>query len=179
MDITKITGRVSLIVAIVAAVTVWGTALNAEGAKPTRTVTVPGQALIPPGEGCSFAVKAEANEDARVAVTAFTDGRVVTHDIANPTFTNLDTGKTLVHRSRFMFVEHPSSVEGQVAFESSGQWFMTLLPGDQGPNGLVEYPGLLLSINGHVRITMDTSTFVYTSFSLNGTATDLCAALGS
>ncbi|QSZ51416.1 hypothetical protein EU811_22095 [Arthrobacter sp. TS-15] len=112
-----------------------------------------------------------------MTITEFADGRIVTHDIADPTLTNVDTGKSVVHRSRFHATDWPSSVEGDIVFETSGQLFMTLFPGDQGPYGLVEYPGLLLSVNGHTRVTMESSTFVYTSFSLNGTATDLCAAL--
>ena len=177
MNIGGRLGRTFLVVVLLLAVGAVFPASAAEGAKPTRTViTVPGPFVIPAGQGCTFPVAAEA-EVVRVTITEFADGRIVTHDIADPTLTNVDTGKSLVHRSRFSATDWPSSVEGEIVFETSGQLFMTVFPGDQGPYGLVEYPGLLLSVNGHTRVTMDSSTFVYTSFSLNGTATDLCAAL--
>lgn len=177
MNIARRPGCTFLVVALLSAVGVACPASAAEGAKPTRTVlTVPEPFVIPAGQGCTFAVAAEA-EAVRVTTTEFADGRIVTQDIADPSLTNVDTGKSLVHRSRFHATERPSSVEGEIAIETSGQLFLTVFPGDQGPYGLVEYPGLLLSVNGHTRVTMDSSTFVYTSFSLNGTATDLCAAL--
>ncbi|WP_162486105.1 hypothetical protein [Arthrobacter sp. Rue61a] len=153
-----------------------GPASAAEGAKLTRTViTVPEPFVIPAGVGCTFPVAGEA-EDVRGTITEFADGRIVTHDIADPTLNDVDTGKSLVHRSRFHVTDWPSSVEGGVVFDTSGQLFMAVFPGDQGPYGLVEYPSLLLSVSGHAGVTMDSSTFVCTSFALNGTATDLCAA---
>lgn len=177
MNIARRLGFTFLVVVLLSAVGVAGPASAAESAKPTRTViTVPEPVVIPAGQGCAFPVAAEA-ESVRVTITEFADGRIVTHDMGDPTLTNVDTGKSLVHRSRFTVTETPSSVEGEIVIETSGQLVISLWPGDQGPYGLVEYPGLLLSVNGHTRVTMDSSTFVYTSFSLNGTATDLCAAL--
>lgn len=59
-----------------------------------------------------------------VTIIEFADGRIVTHhDIADPTLTNVDTGKSLVHRSRFTVTESPSSVEGEVVIETRGQLF--------------------------------------------------------
>lgn len=75
------------------------------------------------GQGCTFAVAAEA-EVVRVTITEFADGRIVTHDIADLTLSSVDTGKSFVHCSRFTVTERPSSVEGEIVIETSGQLFM-------------------------------------------------------
>jgi len=61
--------------------------------------------------------------------------------------------------------------------EISGQIFITLFPGDQGPSGVVEEPGLLLSVIGHQRIANIAGTLVTVSYSLDAQATDICAQL--
>ena len=150
-----------------------GFVTSASAAKPTRTVMHPESFVVPAGQGCSFAVAEEINEDARVTVTEFADGRVVIHGRADPRLINVDSGASLVQHTSAKITE----TDGGLVREVSGQLFMSFWPGDEGPHGLTEYPGGLFSVNGHVRLTLDPSTFLYTSFTLNGTATDLCAAL--
>ena len=52
------------------------------GTKPIRTVIPPegGVFVLPAGEGCSFDVEGRPNEDVKVVVTEFSDGRIVAHD---------------------------------------------------------------------------------------------------
>jgi hypothetical protein len=169
-------GRTVLFVVLLAAAGVVAPASAVYADRPSRTVVVPENVVFPAGQGCSFPVAEEVDEGASVTVTEFADGRRFTQGRAYPTLTNLETGDSLVHHTTVNTTEYPS-VAGETVVTISGQLFMSIWPGDQGPYGLVEYPGLLLSVNGHVRLTADSSTGVYTSFTLNGTATDLCAAL--
>lgn len=176
MSIALRLGSPFVLVVLVSAMGVVAPASAVVGAKPIRTVLHPENFVVPAGQGCSFNVAEEVDERAWMAITEFADGRIVTKGRANPTLTNMDTGDSLVHHTSAKITETQTS-EGEILVEVSGQLFMSFWPGDQGPTGLTDDPGGLFSINGHVRVTMDSSTFVYTSFSLDGTATDLCAAL--
>lgn len=172
------TARTVIGAVLLAAVGVGLPASAAYADKPTRTVIQPENFVIPAGEGCSFPVGEEIDDLARVRLTEFSDGRVVLQGRAHPTLTNLHTGKSLVHHTVGNITDYPSEA-GETTMTVNGQLFMGFWPGDQGPFGLVEYPGALYSVNGHVRATYDSSTLIYTSFELAGTATDLCAALAS
>ena len=148
-------------------------------AKPTRTVIVPEPILIPAGFGCPFDVGGEPDDKARQTITEFSDGRVQTIGRANPTLTNLDTGKSIVHHSSYKLTQTYNSDTDEVVLSISGKFFITLYPGDQGPFGVVGENGALLSITGNQYLTLDPETEVITSYSLDGQATDLCALLDS
>ncbi len=169
-------GRITSVLVLLLGVGVVAPASMAYADKPSRTVVVPESIVIPVGLGCSFPIALDVPERVSVVVVEFADGRTVTHDRGKISLTNVDTGESLLHTSTAKITEFPS-VAGESVVEVSGQLFMTFWPGDQGPNGLVEYPGEAYSVNGHVRLTQVDETFVFTSFSLKGTATDICAAL--
>ena len=59
-----------------------------------------------------------------------------------------------------------------------GRVSINLWPGDNGPNGVVSEPGLLLvAVRGSVHSTFDFATSSYTAFALQGQVTDVCAVL--
>ena len=146
-------------------------------AKPTRTVFEPQPFVIPAGLGCSFDVEARPGDGARAALTEFSDGRTVLHGHATSTLTNLETGATFAQRTRAKVTDTFDPEANEIVEEISGRIFIGFFPGDQGPSGLVEEPGAVLSVIGHQRLTYDADTFVITSYSLNGKATDICAQL--
>jgi hypothetical protein len=146
------------------------------GAKPTRTVVASEPFVIPAGLGCAFDVLGEPEPDARQAITEFSDGRIQTIGHGSGTLTNAENGESFDVRSRYKETETPLG-EGLVRFEISGRIFISFFPGDQGPFGEVEEPGLLLEVIGHQRITAEADTLVFTSYSLNGQATDICAQI--
>jgi hypothetical protein len=146
-------------------------------AKPTRTVFEPQPGVFPAGFGCSFDVQRQPGDGARATLTEFSDGRTMLHGHAKVTLTNLETGDTFAQRTRAKVTDTFDPEGNQIVEEISGRIFILLLPGEQGPSGLVEEPGALLSVVGHQRLTLDADTFVTTSYSLNGKATDICARL--
>jgi hypothetical protein len=169
---TAVGVAVAVIVAVVAVVAV----PSAMAAKPIRTVFTPEPFTFLAGEGCAFDVTAVPDEDARVVRTEFDDGRVMTQGHVNATLTNLETGASIVTRSRDRIVDTPGPVANEVSVEISGQLNFSFLPGDVGPFGLVGEPGLLLHMAGHHRFTVaDTGRIVDYSFS--GRTTDICALL--
>lgn len=150
---------------------------TALAAKPIRTVFEPQPLVIPAGFGCSFDVGGQPGEGARATLTEFSDGRTVIQGHAEPTLTNLETGETFAQRTRAKITDTFDPQTNEIVEEVSGRIFINLYPGDQGPSGLVEEPGAVLSVIGHQRLTFDPDTFVVSSYSLNGKATDICAQL--
>jgi hypothetical protein len=95
---------------------------------------------------------------------------------AKYTITNLDTGATFVQRSRGVPTAtfHPSSETWEVTI--FGRYYIALYPGEPGPAGVVEEPGLWISIHGVLEFTMTTDEVVV-EFSLDGSYIDVCAEL--
>jgi hypothetical protein len=94
------------------------------------------------------------------------------------TFTNLETGATYLQRSRYQ-----ETVTFDVSTDSfhitiTGRIWMQVYPGEQGPSGVVQEPGLELLTDGKLEYTLG-SNDVLTAFSLEGTYIDLCAELSS
>jgi hypothetical protein len=180
--------RIAAALLMAAAGLISAVAAPASAAKPTRTVIEcapppddpcqPEGNVIDAGLGCSFDVQIQPSENAREAITEFSDGRVQTIGHAEPTLVNLETGDSFHQRSRYKITEIYDPVANEIVVEISGRFFVQFFPGDQGLSGLVEEPGALLSVIGHQRFTVDPDTFAYTSYSLNGrVVTDICAAL--
>lgn len=165
---------------MVAAGLVGVVAAQPSAAKPTRTVVGSQGGLIEAGFGCSFDVQIQPSENARQAITEFSDGRVQTIGHAEWTLVNVETGDSFHQISRYKKTETFDPVADEIVDEISGRFFVNFFPGDQGPSGLVEEPGAVLSVIGHQRFTIDPDPdpFVVTSYSLDGrVATDICAAL--
>lgn len=151
---------------------------TALGSKPTKTVVTAGPSIISAGEGCAFDVEETVPEGTTFTVTEFGDGsRVVTYGNSEPTLTNLETGTTFLQKTRGQITERFDPQTNELRFTTSGRIFISFLPGDQGPFGEVDEPGLLLSIIGHQVATLDLDANVITSYSLRGQAIDICAAL--
>ena len=150
----------------------------AMGAKPTRTVVdLEGDAfVIPAGEGCAFAVGLQASERSRQTSTEFSDGRLQIIGHAERTLTNRETGDSFVQVSRYRDITFDAAANDALV-ETSGRIFTSFLPGDQGPFGEVEDPGLLLSVIGHQSFTFDLDANAITAYSLDGQAIDICALL--
>jgi hypothetical protein len=147
----------------------------AQGAPPIRNVfPAPEPFVIAAGYGCSFDVA--ATPVGHHAITEFADGRTVTVGHGDVTLTNGDASYLQV--SRFMETDTFPDAD-TVKIVVNGQVMIQFYPGDQGPFGEVGEPGALYAFDGTVSATVDLNTFVVTSFSNEGTATDLCAILAS
>ena len=92
------------------------------------------------------------------------------------TFTNLETGATYVQRSRGLPTETFDATTESWHITINGRVWTTLYPGEPGPSGVVQEPGLWILTNGTVEYTLDQSGAL-TAFSLDGTYSDLCAEL--
>jgi hypothetical protein len=89
------------------------------------------------------------------------------------TFTNVATGATFVQRSRGVLT---STFDGSAErITVQGRYWIGLFPGEPGPSGVVEEPGLLLSVHGVLEFTLDADAI--TAFSLDGSYVDICAKL--
>jgi hypothetical protein len=150
------------------------------GAKPTRTVIgSTGDFLIPAGFGCSFDVGVQADEDARGAITEFSDGRVQIVAHAELTLRNPETGDSVVQRSSYKETDTFDTEANDLLIEISGRYGLALFPGDQGPAGEVGESGALFAVTGRQQFTLDLDSDLVTSYSLNGQATDLCPLLSA
>jgi len=167
---------VAVIVAVVAVIAV----PSAMAAGPIRTVFTPGPFTFFAGEGCAFDVRLVPDEGARVVITEFDDGRVVFQAHATGTLTNLETGASIATRVENRIVDTPGPEANELVEEISGQINFAFLPGDPGPFGEVGEPGLLLSMDGHHRITLvdvGQPTERVVDYSFSGRTTDICALL--
>jgi hypothetical protein len=173
---------VAVAIAVMAVVLAVVAVPPATAARPIRTVLTPGPITFSAGEGCAFDVRGVPDENARVVITEFDDGRIVFQGHADPTLTNLETGASIVTRSRFRWVETPGSEPNETLVETSGPLNMSFVPGLLGPFGGVGEPGLLLRLVGHQRFTVldfGEPTERVTSYSFSGQTTDICALLSA
>jgi hypothetical protein len=116
--------------------------------------------------GCAVDLKLEAEHGSGTA-------RIGYGDI---TFTNRETGATYLQRSRYISTEtfDPSTRSWHINVK--GNIWMPLYPGEPGPSGVVQEPGLELLVSGTLDYTLNRKG-ILTSFSLVGTYNDLCALL--
>lgn len=113
-------------------------------------------------------------------ITELDDGRVVTQAHANATLTNLETGASIVTRSRYRIVDTPGPEANELSVEISGQINFSFIPGTPGPFGEVGEPGRHLSMDGHHRFTVvdiGQPTERVVGYSFSGRTTDICALL--
>ena len=152
-------------------------AAPAAAAQPTRTVVVAGPLThFPAGTGCDFDVTVYRPRGGWTAITDFTDGReAFVNHVVERTITNDATGAT--------FVEVTSSHEvdtfenGVIRGSISGQFIFEFYPGDVGPDGVILDHILALYIQGWASYVIDGTTFATLAITINGTTTDICAAL--
>jgi hypothetical protein len=146
-------------------------------AKPTKSILSFEDQFFPAGFGCSFDVLEEVEEGAEVTLTEFSDGRTQIHGHGIAHLINLETGTFIDRQAAATITDTFDPVTNEIHEEVSGRLFIVLFPGDQGPFGEVQAPGALLGMIGHWQLNFDLDSFLVTSFSLNGTATDLCEQL--
>ena len=148
-------------------------------AQPTRVrFDLIGSGIFPADEsGCGFAVSREWLPGARVTVTDFSDGTEVTEQRSMATLTNVASGATFLRKQSLHDVERPDAANGVIRSIQSGEFTWGLLPGDMGPYGLVEAPGLGIHFDGTVWYTWDLNANGVTESAYKGTVTDVCAAL--
>lgn len=123
--------------------------------------------IIPASDnGCAVDLKVEATHGSGHA-------RIGYGDI---TFTNLETGATYLQRSRYRMTETYDPSTNSWHVEIRGNIWHAVYPGEPGPSGVVQEPGLELLVSGRLNVTFDSNGAV-TAFSLRGTYDDLCALL--
>jgi hypothetical protein len=127
--------------------------------------------------GCSFDVGFQPAS--REYMRIFDSGRFTVHSYGRPTLTNLDSGDAKVYGLRYLFQETVDPETGDVLGQISGRSLWFIAPGDVGPAGEVDPDGGLLHIVGQLRYVADPATFAITSLTVDGTVTDVCAALAS
>ena len=161
--------RMSAAASITTAVTLFA-AGQAGASKPERTL-IPVEPFVIE-DVCAFPVSVVPRGKDQV-LTEFDDGRWTIHAHADPTLTNLSTGRSRVYRLRYVAAGTADGTRGTV----SGQFNFALAPGDAGPSG-IDPDGALLHFVGHLDLTTDPDTFLITSFSWAGTVSDICTDLG-
>jgi hypothetical protein len=169
--------RFLILIVFVLALSVVPTAL---GVAPIRTVVESEEPiLIPAGTGCAFDVLEELGENAHLTFTEFSDGRLHIQAHGDVVLTNLETEQSIDWKNRWNASQTFDPEANSIIFEYSGRLLFTFFPGDQGPFGTDGENGAFFAFVGLVEITIDADTGVVTSFSLNGSATDVCVLLAS
>jgi hypothetical protein len=126
-------------------------------------------AFIPADEnGCGFDILAKADHLPGVARAPIGSGDI--------TFTNLETGASYLQHSRYTADVTFDASTKSYHITITGRIWTQLYPGEPGPNGVVEEPGLELLTDGVLEYTLNRKGVV-TAFSLHGTYQDLCALL--
>lgn len=154
---------------------VW--AAPAAAAQPTRTVVVAGPFThYPAGTGCDFDVTVYRPHGGWTAITDFTDGReALVNHVIDRTITNDATGATFVEMTSSHEVDRFE--DGVIRGTINGQFIFQFAPGDVGPDGVVLDHLLALYIQGKATYVIDGTTFATLAIDIEGTVTDICAAL--
>ena len=162
---------IALAVALVAAA-------PAAAAQPTRTVVDFGPVAreLPAGTFCDFDVTVQ-RPGGWLSILDFSDGReaLVGH-VVGRIYTNVGSGATFgasTSAHEVDWFDTSPLVRGVV----TGQFIYEFLPGDIGPNGVVTDHLLELYIQGQATYVYDSNTSATLEFALQGTATDICAAI--
>lgn len=137
--------------------------LSATPASAYHSFTIPAR-----DNGCGVDLKVEAEHGSGGASTRIGYGDI--------TFTNLETGATYLQRSRYTATSTYDESTKSWDVHITGNIWMALYPGEAGPSGVVQEPGLELLVSGTLEFTV-TRKDVVTYFSLTGTYDDLCALL--
>lgn len=156
----------------------WATPVAA--VQPTRTVITftTLESHFPAGTGCTFDVTAYRQPDARVTVTDFSDGREVTevHNM-HRTIVNDATGATFADNIEAHEVDRIDPETGVIRGSVNGQSIFTFAPGDVGPDGGTVDHTYSIAIWGTVSYVIDGTTFATLAITIQGTYTDICAAI--
>jgi hypothetical protein len=125
---------------------------------------------------CSFSALFEV--DGQGIDWTFSDGHEASSNVAPMNITNLETGKTYVHRSDY----HRTitfQADGTELWVIDGTFFLGLLAGDQGPEGEVGRGGADYFVTGHQSFVYDPKVDAVTSYEGDGQALDVCQVLSA
>ena len=154
-------------------------AAPAAAAQPTRTVFVADPVRhYPAGTGCDFDVTVYRSPGSRTAITDFTDGReqIINHE-SRRTIVNDATGAAFVETSAYREVDRFDADAGVIRGSVTGQSIFAFAPGDVAPDGSIVDHTYSIFIRGKVSYVIDATTFATLAISVQGSYTDICAAL--
>jgi hypothetical protein len=175
---TRLTAR-SARGAVIALVLALVVAAPAEAAQPTRTVIDAGPVArqLPAGTFCDFDVTVQ-RPGGWLSILDFSDGReaLVGHFVGR-IYTNDGTGATFVASTAAHEVDWFDADSTLVRGVVTGEFNYEFLPGDVGPDGVVVDHLLEFHIQGTATYVYDSNTSATLEFTMEGTATDICAAL--
>lgn len=155
-------------------------AAPAAAAQPTRTV-IPypaGFTHHPAGTGCVFDVTAYRTDHTFVIITDFSDGRemLINHS-KRRTIVNDATGAAFLETTAYREVDRFDADAGVIRGSVTGQSIFQFAPGDVAPDGsIVDHPYAIF-IQGKVTYVIDGITFATLAISVQGSYTDICAAI--
>jgi len=152
----------------------------AAAGQPTKTVIefTTFVSHYPAGTGCTFDVTAYRQPGARVTVKDFSDGTEVTevHNM-HRRIVNDATGATFANNIEAHEVDRFDAANGVIRGTVNGQSIFQFAPGDVGPDGgTVDHP-YAIEIIGTVKYVIDATTFATLAITIQGTYTDICAAI--
>ncbi|MBI3751756.1 MAG: hypothetical protein HY263_08915 [Chloroflexi bacterium] len=154
-------------------------AAPAAAAQPTRTVIDldPLTRQLPAGTFCDFDVTVQ-RPGGWLSIMDFSDGReaLVGHAVGR-IYTNDATGATFAASTSAHEVDRFDPDSTLVRGVVTGEFNFEFLPGDVGPDGVVIDHLLELHIQGQATYVYDSNTSATLEFVLQGTATDICAAI--
>jgi len=166
--------------AVVALLLALVVAAPAAAAQPTRTVTQAsaGFTNYPAGTGCVFDVTAYRTDHAFAILTAFADGRfqIINHS-KRRTIVNDDTGAAFVETSAYREVDRFDADAGVIRGSVTGQSIFQFAPGDVAPDGSIVDHTYAIFIQGKVSYVIDATTGATLAISIQGSYTDICAAI--
>lgn len=151
----------------------------AAAAQPTRTVTYADPFThYPAGTFCDFPITVYRTPGARTTDTTFSDGReVIENHSVQRTEVNDANGKAFVTTSVHLEVDRLDVANNVYRGTSSGQSIFTFGPGDVGPDGAIVDHYFAIFIRGTATYVVDATTFLFLALSIQGTYTDICAAI--
>ena len=155
-------------------------AAPAAAAQPTRTVfhASAGSTSYPAGTGCVFDFTAYRTDHAFSILTAFSDGREVFINHSKlRTIVNDSTGASFVETSAYREVDRFDVDAGVIRGSVTGQSIFQFAPGDVAPDGSIVDHTYAVFIQGKVTYVIDDTTFATLAISIQGSYTDICAAI--
>ncbi len=156
------------------------TAAPAAAAQPTKTRIEfsPGVSHFPAGTGCTFDVTTYRQAGARVTFTDFSDGTEVieVHNM-HRTIENDATHASISNNIEVREVDVLDAANGVIRGTATGQSIFQFAPGDVGPDGGTVDHVYAIEIIGKATYVVDATTFATLALTINGTYTDICAAI--
>ena len=155
-------------------------AAPAAAVQPTRTrISASGDRVrhFPAGEGCTFDVTVYLTTKAHASIIEFVDGReVVQEHSMKREITSDVTHKSFVENQEYRDVEWIDPTTGLRLGETTGQFIDQFYPGDMTPYGVTDHV-VAYSIVGSQTYALDPTSYATLAVTVEGTITDICAAI--